>query len=386
VLADGRRPPREAAGALHWLPAHSRWKHEHSGRWWRQLGTPPQAWGHLRGGGVGRDMWAPEDEWREERRVLSGSLPIGAVSEGGWRLLLGVGGAGEPFWAHPALRRVQRSEPSEEEEEEGLEARYAAHAAGAYGLAEEEVGGRGSPPPPPPEPTRGGLWVREAAPPPTLPSSLHVTTPHGAWALDATSGEGAGAAWGAAGVALPWVQRESGARAALPPPNARLPGGWCAVYGGSGAPGEDPILRFVNDATGASQNAPPAEALVGALPPRLAPAPSPPPSAGSDQLWVRVRQPSGLRVWMETVSALALPPNEGPPVGARLRGGWEVVGEGRAQRAFFHAAKNIVRAWDRVPEEADEEWATSGDGWRGESPLEGNAPPLPPPLPPPPDE
>ncbi len=369
LLADGRLPPREASGALHWLPAPSRWKREPLGDWWRQLRTPPQIWGSLFGGGVGRAMWALETEWRREGvRLLSGGLPVGAVSEGGWRLVEGVGGADAPLWVHPALRRVSRARPSADEENEGLSARLAAETEGTFRVPTEEAAQR-----PPAAPMR--------------------PTPHGVWTLEEVGeGENAAAArylgGGAApAVHLPWVQEGTGARAALPPPGAKLPGGWEAVSDEVGA-----LVKFVHSSTGRAQYAAPADAARGGEP-LAAVTPAAPPLAlpDADGLWLRVREPSGLRVWAEHVSGARLPPDKGPPVGARLPGGWVVVAAGPAFEhrglAFFKESTGAFREWCSVPEEADEEWQRSGGAWREAAPSIAPATPLLPPPPPanPPD-
>jgi len=315
-------------------------------------------------------MWA-EEAHREGARVFGGGLPVGAVSEGGWRLVAGVGGGEPPLWVHPGLARVARSAPSLEDEEEGRRAREEAEGAGAHqGPAEEEA-------------------ERLAA---ALPLAPPEPTPYGEWVWEGEGGGGAAARY-AAGEAppahFPWFQPESGARAALPPPGARLPGGWAAIPGADGTPHS---VRFHHAATGRTVNSAPAAASARARPPQPPPLPArPPPPAGEPQLWARVRGASGVRVWEETVSGARLPPEEGPPVGARMRGGWVVVEAGasfehagvadaRRKRAFLHEARGLVRDWAHVPEEADEEWAAGG-AWREESRGAADAPP--PPLPPP---
>ncbi len=347
LLADGRLPPREASGALHWLPAPSRWKPEPPGDRWRQLRTPPQIWGSLFGGGVGRDMWALETEWTTEGvRLLSGGLPVGVVSEGGWRLVEGVGGADAPLWVHPALRRVSRARPSADEEYEGLAARLAAETEGTFRGPTEEAAQQ--PPAAPMRPTLDGVWTLE-----------------GAAAARYVSGEAAPAP---VHLLLPWVQEGTGARAALPPPGAKLPNGWKVVSE------EEGFFKFVHAPSGRSQNDAPADAKRGGEPPTaVAPAAPPPALPAADGLWLRVREPSGLRVWAEYVSGARLPPHEGPPVGARLPGGWVVVAAGPAikqwgvdkgcPRAFFKEATSTLREWDRVPEEADEEWQGRSGAW-----------------------
>jgi hypothetical protein len=382
-----RLPPPELPHNLHWLPAPSRWALEPASGAWRRLRTPPQVWGDARGGGVGGAMWAPA---RARRRALlqrppqargvgavvealllapapapqgavggecvdsseeaeegggdveggegtvavaggdlpptvptALALPVGAVTRGGWRLVADPSDARAALWVHPGLGEMRRAAPGAEEEAAGLRAREAA-----------EAGGWG----------RRGARREDEPPPPAEPS------PHGVWRL---------AAWGGGEAhppppgarALPWVQDGSGARRALPPAGAALPWGWAVE---EAAPGGD--AHFLHAETGARQRAVPDLT-------------QPPPRGrrvareGDGRLWGRVRDAdTGLRVWEHFTSGRRLPPTEAPPLGSVLRGGWEVVPGDKppnnlgAHSLLFHAARGLLRGWERLPEEAEAEW------------------------------
>ena len=98
-------------------------------------------------------------------------------------------------------------------------------------------------------------------------------------------------------VHLDWVQEGTGARAAQPPPGAKLPGGWEAVSDEVGA------VKFVHSSTGRAQYAAPADAARGGEPlAAVTPAAPPPAVPDADGLWFHVREPLGLRLWSHSPS------------------------------------------------------------------------------------
>jgi hypothetical protein len=392
-----RLPPAEVAHALHWLPAASRWALCARTGGWRRLRTPPQDWASPTGGGVGAAMWAPprprraaappqraplvpprvgdtvdrllarggegggggvgsgdggsagEDSHDSDgasglpSRVANPSqLPLGAVTRGGWRLIAAPGEPRGRAWLHPGLAELRHAAPTAEEEAAGVAAREAAEAAGWA------AGAR-----------RGDAEAPPLLAPPARPS------PTAAWRLAPAEG-------GASAAHLPWVQDGTGARRAVPPPGAALPGGWALAEreGGAG----EALHVFVHAESGAAQSAVPdfgAAAARAAAGGGVAGA-----RAGDERLWGRVRDERGLRVWEHFTSGRRLGLTESPPIGAVLRGGWEVVAGDRAPNnagvhsLLFHAGRHAVRGWDHLPEEADADWQR---GWQ---------PPPPQPLPP----